>query len=111
MRGFGAELIEQGDDYDAAAQVAERLVRERGLTLVHSTNHRQVIAGAATITLEMLEQEPGLDALVLAVGGGPPGGGARTAPRAGGPPPVGVGGPGGGGGGGPRSLAQGQTGT
>src|SRR6202162_4524152 len=48
MRGFGAELIEQGDDYDAAAQVAERLVRERGMTLVHSTNHRQVIAGAAT---------------------------------------------------------------
>src|SRR3989475_9730944 len=82
MRGFGAELIEQGDDYDAAAQVAERLVRERGLTLVHSTNHRQVIAGAATITLEMLEQEPGLDALVLAVGGGSQAVGAMTAARA-----------------------------
>src|SRR3989442_3704686 len=82
MRGFGAELIEQGDDYDTAAQVADRLVRERGLTLVHSTNHRQVIAGAATITLEMLEQEPGLDALVLAVGGGSQAVGAMTAARA-----------------------------
>src|SRR5881275_169886 len=70
MRGFGAELIEQGDDYDAAVQVADRLVRERGMTLVHSTNHRQVIAGAGTLTLEMLEQQPDLDALVLAVGGG-----------------------------------------
>src|SRR5256885_13983148 len=93
MRGFGAELIEQGDDYDAAAQASERLVRERGLTLVHSTNHRQVIAGAATITLEMLEQEPGLDALVLAVRGGPQAGGAVTAPPALGPPLLGVRGP------------------
>lgn len=82
MRGFGAELIEQGDDYDAAAQVAERLVHERGMTLVHSTNHRQVIAGAATITLEMLEQEPALDALVLAVGGGSQAVGALTVARA-----------------------------
>ena len=82
MRGFGAELIEQGDDYDAAAEVAEKLVRERGMTLVHSTNHRQIIAGAATMTLEMLEQEPGLDALVLAVGGGSQAVGAMTATRA-----------------------------
>ena len=67
MRGFGAEVIEEGDDYDAAVQIADRLVRERGMTLVHSTNHRQVIAGAGTMALEMLEQEPALDALVLAV--------------------------------------------
>ncbi|MGZ6125199.1 MAG: threonine ammonia-lyase [Myxococcales bacterium] len=82
IRGFGAELIEQGDDYDSAAQVAERLVRERGMTLVHSTNHRQVIAGAATMALEMLEQEPSLEALVLAVGGGSQAVGALTVARA-----------------------------
>src|SRR2546423_5163408 len=81
MRGFGAELIEQGDDYDAAAEVAEKLVRERGMTLVHSTNHRQIIAGAATMALEMLEQEPGLDAMVLAVGGGSQAVGAMTVAR------------------------------
>jgi threonine dehydratase len=81
MRGLGAELIEQGDDYDAAAQVAASLVRERGLTLIHSTNHRQIIAGAATITLEILEQEPALDALVLAVGGGSQAVGAMTVTR------------------------------
>jgi len=78
MRGFGAELIEQGDDYDAAAEVADRLVRERGMTLVHSTNHRQVIAGAGTMALEMLEQEPNLDAVVLSVGGGSQAVGAMT---------------------------------
>jgi threonine dehydratase len=82
MRGFGAEVIEEGDDYDVAVHVADRLVRDRGMTLVHSTNHRQVIAGAATMTLEMLEQEPALDALVLAVGGGSQAVGAMTVTRA-----------------------------
>jgi threonine dehydratase len=82
MRGFGAEIIEQGDDYDAAVQVADRLVRDRGMTLVHSTNHRQVIAGAGTMALEMLEQEPALDSLVLAVGGGSQAVGAMTVSRA-----------------------------
>ena len=70
MRGYGATLIEEGRDYDEAALVAERLVVERGLHLVHSTNDRDVIAGAGTLTLEILEERPDLDALVLAVGGG-----------------------------------------
>src|SRR5215470_18083171 len=82
MRGFGAEVIEQGDDYDSSVLVAERLVRERGMTLVHSTNHREVIAGAGTMTLEMLEQQPDLDALVLAVGGGSQAVGAMAVARA-----------------------------
>ena len=70
IRGYGAELFEEGDDYEAAVLVADRLVRERGMTLVHSTNNRQVIAGAGTLALEMIEQQPTLDALVLSVGGG-----------------------------------------
>jgi len=82
MRGFGAEVIEEGDDYDVAVQVADKLVRDRGMTLVHSTNHRQVIAGAATMALEMLEQEPGLEAMVLSVGGGSQAVGAMTVARA-----------------------------
>ena len=82
MRGFGATLIEEGDDYDAAAQVADGLVRARGLTLVHSTNNRAVIAGAGTMALEMLEEQPGLDALVLAVGGGSQAVGAIAVARA-----------------------------
>ena len=70
IRALGATLIEEGRDYDESVEVASRLVRERGLTLVHSTNDRHVIAGAGTLALEMLEQEPELDALVLGTGGG-----------------------------------------
>lgn len=72
IRGFGAELIEAGADYDSAAEVAKRLVAERGLTLAHSTNDPAVIAGAATITAEIVEQvgAGALDAMVVAVGGG-----------------------------------------
>lgn len=73
VRGFGAELIEEGRDYDDAVTVAERLVREKGLRIVHSTNDKHVIAGAGTMTLEIIEEtrEPeSLDALVVAVGGG-----------------------------------------
>jgi threonine dehydratase len=70
MSGLGATLIEEGHDYDEAVVVADRLVRERGLTLVHSTNHPQILAGAGTLTLEILEERPQLDALVFAVGGG-----------------------------------------
>jgi threonine dehydratase len=70
VRGFGAELVEEGRDYDAAVEVADRLVRERGLRLVHSSNEPQVLAGAATLSLEVMEEAPALDAMVIAVGGG-----------------------------------------
>ncbi len=70
MVDLGAELIVSGADYDESVEVAEALVVERGLTMVHSTNNADIIAGAATITLEMLEQRTDLDALVVAVGGG-----------------------------------------
>ena len=62
--------------------MADRLVRERGLTLIHSTNNRDVIAGAATMALEMVEQNPSLDAIVLSVGGGSQAVGALTVARA-----------------------------
>ena len=81
IRGFGARLVVEGNDYDESVQVADRLVRERELHLVHSTNDRQVIAGAATLTLEILEQQPALDALVIAVGGGSQAVGALTVAR------------------------------
>lgn len=81
LRGLGAELVEQGRDYDEAVEVAVRQARERALHLVHSTNEPQVIAGAGTMALEMLEEEPQLDALVLAVGGGSEAVGALTVVR------------------------------
>jgi threonine dehydratase len=81
MRGFGVELIEEGRDYDEVVRVAERLVRERGLLLAHSTNDPRVIAGAATLTLEILEDNPRIEALVIGVGGGSQAVGALTAAR------------------------------
>jgi threonine dehydratase len=82
MRALGARLLEEGRDYDESVAVAERLVREEGLHLVHSTNDPSVLAGAATITLEMLEERPDLEALVFAVGGGSQAVGGLTIARA-----------------------------
>ncbi len=82
MRALGAHVIEEGHDYDAATAVAERVVRDEGATLAHSTNNREIIAGAATLSLEILEREPALDALVVAVGGGSQAVGALTVARA-----------------------------
>src|ERR1041385_6676584 len=70
MRGFCAELRETGRDYDEAAAAATRIADERGLVVGHSTNDRNIIAGAATLTAEILEQTNELDAIVVAVGGG-----------------------------------------
>jgi threonine dehydratase len=70
IRGLGARLVEEGRDYDECAALTERLVREEELHLVHSTNDAAVVAGAGTITLEMLEERSDLEALVFAVGGG-----------------------------------------
>lgn len=82
IRGHGAELVEAGRDYDEAVTVAERLVSERGLVMAHSTNDPNVIAGAATLSLELCEQADHLDAIVVAVGGGSQAVGAILATRA-----------------------------
>ena len=81
LRGLGATLYEEGRDYDESVLVMKRLVRDQGLHMIHSTNDPRVIAGAATLTLEILEEAPDLDALVLAVGGGSQAVGALTVVR------------------------------
>ena len=78
MRALGARLVEEGRDYDASVLVAERIVRDEGATLAHSTNNPQVIAGAGTLSLEVVEQEPQIDAMVIAIGGGSQAVGALT---------------------------------
>jgi threonine dehydratase len=82
VRGLGARLVEEGRDYDESVAAAERLVRDEGLHLVHSTNDASVVAGAGTLTLEMLEEEPGIEALVFSVGGGSQAVGGLTVARA-----------------------------
>ncbi len=70
IRSMGARLVETGATYDSAAAACATLAAEEGLTVIHSTNHRDVLAGAGTLTAEFLEQAPELDALVIALGGG-----------------------------------------
>ena len=80
MRAWRATVVEEGRDYDESVQVMLRIAREQDRVVAHSTNDPRIIAGAGTMTLEILEQagEEGLDALVLAVGGGSQAVGAMT---------------------------------
>lgn len=82
MRALGATVVEEGRDYDDAVTVMQRIAVRDGRVVAHSTNDRRIIAGAGTMTLEILEQEPALDALVIAVGGGSQAVGALTVARA-----------------------------
>jgi threonine dehydratase len=81
IRALGAELVEIGATYDETVLACSRIREERGLTLVHSTNNANVMAGAGTMTLELLEQAPDLDAVVIALGGGSQAVGAITVAR------------------------------
>ncbi|HEY0931238.1 MAG TPA: threonine/serine dehydratase [Gemmatimonas sp.] len=70
IRSYGATLLEVGDRYDDAAHACASLALEENRTLMHSTNHREVIAGAGTLTVELIAQSPEVDAVVIALGGG-----------------------------------------
>jgi threonine dehydratase len=69
-RAHGAEIVLEGETISEAQTRAEALVRERGLILVHPYDDPLIIAGQGTIALEMLEDVPALDTLVIPVGGG-----------------------------------------
>jgi threonine dehydratase len=70
IRGLGAELVFHGRDFDQAREHCEQLAKENGYRYVHSGNEPLLIAGVATETLEILEQQPRIDAIVVPVGGG-----------------------------------------
>ena len=69
-RRFGAEVILEGDSFDAAVAHARRLEADRGLTFVHPFDDPRVIAGQGTIALELFDQAPEIEALVVPIGGG-----------------------------------------
>ena len=68
--GHGATVILHGERYDDAFQRACEIAEEQDLTFVHAFNDPQIIAGQGTIGLEMLEDAPHLDTLVVPIGGG-----------------------------------------
>jgi threonine dehydratase len=69
-RDYGAEVILTGANFDEAREEAERVCKAEKLTFVHPFDDDTVIAGQGTIGLELLEQQPDLEAVVVPVGGG-----------------------------------------
>src|SRR3569623_1427715 len=69
-RALGAQVVQVEGGYDAAWGAAQRLAAERDLVVVHAFDDRDVIAGQGTMGLEIFEQVPDIDALLIAVGGG-----------------------------------------
>ncbi|WP_174299822.1 threonine ammonia-lyase [Caulobacter sp. S45] len=81
-RGFGAEVILQGETYDDAGLYARQICDQRDLVFVHAFNDLDVIAGQGTVALEMLEDAPDLEVLPIPIGGGGLISGMATAARA-----------------------------
>jgi threonine dehydratase len=69
-RGYGAEVIQHGTIWDEANEKARELVAERGLTYIHPFDDLQLIAGQGTVGLEILEDWPEVDVVVVPIGGG-----------------------------------------
>jgi threonine dehydratase len=69
-RGFGAEIVLHGDTLDESRGHALELAREQHLTLVHPYDDEAIVAGQGTAGLEMLQDVPELDMLVVSIGGG-----------------------------------------
>ncbi len=69
-RGFGAEVVLHGDTLEAARAHAAELAAAQQLVFVHPYDDAAIMAGQGTAALEMLQQQPGLDMLVVPVGGG-----------------------------------------
>jgi threonine dehydratase len=70
VRGYGAHLVLHGKDYNEAEERAFRLADEKKATFVHAFNDPLVMAGQGTIALEILEDVPDVDTIVIPVGGG-----------------------------------------
>ncbi|MEJ2434943.1 MAG: threonine ammonia-lyase [Pseudolabrys sp.] len=69
-RAHGAEVVLDGETIAEAQARCEQLMQERGMVLVHPYDDARIISGQGTIALEMLEEVPDLDALVIPIGGG-----------------------------------------
>src|ERR1700683_1680179 len=69
-RGYGGDVVLHGANYDEAYEEAMRLSAQEHLTFVHAFDDDAVIAGQGTLGLELLEQHPDLEAVVVPIGGG-----------------------------------------
>lgn len=69
-RGYGARVVLAGRGYDEAHEEALRLCEETGATYIHGFDDADIVAGQATLGLEILEQLPDVEVIVVPVGGG-----------------------------------------
>jgi threonine dehydratase len=69
-RRYGAEVILHGQRFSQAIEESHRLERERNLVMVHAFDDEQIVEGQGTIGLEIAEQVPDVDLVVVPVGGG-----------------------------------------
>jgi threonine dehydratase len=69
-RRLGANVILHGNTFDEARVAADQLASEKGLAYLHPFDDRNVIAGQGTLALEVLDQVPDLDAILVPIGGG-----------------------------------------
>ena len=69
-KGYGAEVVLHGSIWDEANEKAKELVRTQGLTYVHPFDDEQLIAGQGTLGLEIVQDWPEVDAVVVPIGGG-----------------------------------------
>ena len=81
MRDLGAEVVLVGHDFDDAREHCERLAAEHGYRYIHSGNEPDLIAGVATHTLELLEERPDVEVILVPVGGGSGAAGACIAAK------------------------------
>lgn len=82
MQGMGATLIFHGQNFDEARLHCETLAREHGYRYIHSGDEPHLIAGVATLTLEMLQDQPDLEVIIVPIGGGSSAAGACLAANA-----------------------------
>ncbi len=70
MRALGAEIVEWGGEFEDARLHAVDLAEERGLRYIHTANEPDLISGVGTLALEMIEDRPDLDAVIVSAGAG-----------------------------------------
>ena len=69
-RNLGANVIVKGSDMGEAKKIAMKISRDENITYINGYDHPHIMAGQGTIGLEIMEQVPDLDAIVVPVGGG-----------------------------------------
>jgi threonine dehydratase len=82
MQDLGAEVILEGERYDDARRHADKLAREHGYRYIHSGDEPLLIAGVGTHTLELLQEQPHIDTIIVPIGGGSGAAGAGIVAKA-----------------------------